>query len=125
MLQPPSPGSFVWFWLIYSRREASTAAVVTLDTVVDERRMMTDNMTRSPARLCSRDGKLCYYGRLEYEFLALLPCFLLFIFSPSLSRRVSLFRVASPVPQSSAALLQRIRVIIILSHLGIPFVIFM
>ena len=34
---------------------------------------------RSPARLClcSRDGKLCYYGRLEYDFLsffcALLP----------------------------------------------------
>ena len=86
---------------------------------------MANNVTKPSARLCSRDGKLCYYGRLEYEFLALLPCFLLFIFSPSLSRRVSLFRVASPVPQSSAALLQRIRVIIILSHLGIPFVIFM
>ena len=102
-------------------------AVLTLDdAVVDEsRKKMADSAARSPARLCSRDWKLCCHRRLEYEFLALLPCFLLFIFSPSLSRRVSLFRVASPVPQSSAALLQRIRVIIILSHLGIPFVIFM
>ena len=111
MLQPPSPGSFVWFWLIYSRREASTAAVVTLDTVVDERRMMTDNMTRSPARLCSRDGKLCYYGRLEYDFLAFVPCFLLFLWSPSLSRYVSLLRVPSTV-QQSATLQQVLRVLV-------------
>ena len=33
-------------------------------------------MTRSRARLCSRDGKVRYHGRLEYDFLifcALLP----------------------------------------------------
>ena len=47
-------------------------------------------MTRSPARLCSRDGKLCYYGRLEYDFLAFVPCFLLFLFYASFSRYVYL-----------------------------------
>ena len=26
-------------------------------------------VARFPARLCSRDGKLCYYRRLEYDFL--------------------------------------------------------
>ena len=52
MLQPPSPGSFVWFSLICSRRDGSTAAVVTLDTVVDEsRKKMADSVTRSTARL--------------------------------------------------------------------------
>ena len=51
---------------------------------------------RSPARLCSRDGKLFYYRRVEYDFLAfflpLLPSFLPLLpsFSPSLSRHVSL-----------------------------------
>ena len=63
---------------------------------------------RSPARLCSRDGNFCYYGRLEYDFLdfilclascleydflaffcALLPTFFFILsFSPSLSRYV-------------------------------------
>ena len=40
---------------------------------------MAYGVTRSPARLfiCSGDGKLCYYGGLEYDFLAFfLPCFL-------------------------------------------------
>ena len=38
------------------------AAVVTLDDAVDEsRKKMADSVTRFPARLCSRDGKLCYY----------------------------------------------------------------
>ena len=38
---------------------------------------MAYSVTRSPARLflCSGDGKLCYYGGLEYDFLAFfLPC---------------------------------------------------
>ena len=41
---------------------------------------MADGATRSPARLCSRDGKICYYyRRLEYDF----SCFLrLTSFSP-------------------------------------------
>ena len=45
---------------------------------------MAYSVTRSPARLCNRDGKLCYYGHLEYDFLvffcALLPTFLIFSF---------------------------------------------
>ena len=61
MLQPPSPGSFVWFSLICSRGGA-TAAVVTLDTVADEsRKKMADGLARSPSRLCSIDGKICCY----------------------------------------------------------------
>ena len=79
-LQPPSPGSIVWFCLICSRRGGSTAAAVTLDTVADEStNKMADGATRSPARLCSRDGKVCYDGRLEFDFLSFVPCFPLFI----------------------------------------------
>ena len=127
MLQPPSPGSLVWFWLICSRREGSTAAVVTLDTAVDEsRKSMVDYVTGFPARLCSRNGKLCYYGRLEHDFLAFLPCSLLLLFSPSLSRHVSLINsVPSSGHQSSATLQQVVRVlsscvICILYHLRLP-----
>ena len=65
---------------------------------------MTYNVTRSPARLWSRDGKLSYYGRLEYDFLVFVPCFLLLSFSPSLFRYVYLLRVPSSVQQSSATL---------------------
>ena len=62
----------------------STAAAVTLDTVADEsRKKMADGVTRSPARFCSRDGNICYCGRLEYDFLAFVPCFLLFLNSPA------------------------------------------
>ena len=32
---------------------------------------MADGVTRSPARLCSRRGKICYHKRLEYDFLTL------------------------------------------------------
>ena len=82
MLPPPSPLSFVWFWLICSRKGGSTAAVVTLDTAVDEsRKKIADRVARFPTRLCSRDGKLRYYRRLEYDFLAFLPCLLQFFFS--------------------------------------------
>ena len=47
---------------------------------------MAYSMTRSPARLClrSREGKLCYYGRLEYDFLA----FFCALLPTSLSRYV-------------------------------------
>ena len=51
-----------------------------LDSVADKSRKMTYSVTRSPARrcLCSRDGKVCYYGRLEYDLLAFfVSCFLL------------------------------------------------
>ena len=65
---------------------------------------MTGSVKRSPARLCSRDGKLFYYGRLEYGFLDFVPSFLLFLFCPSLSRHVYLLRVPSSVQQSSATL---------------------
>ena len=45
----------------------STSAVLTLDTAVDEegRKEMADRAARSPARLCSRDGKLCYHRHLD------------------------------------------------------------
>ena len=58
---------------------------------------MVDRVARSPDRRYRRDGKLCYYRRLEYDFLAfyLLPSFL--YFSQSLSGYVSLLRVASTV----------------------------
>ena len=46
---------------------------------------MADREARSPARPCSKDERLCYYRRLEYDFLALLPCFLLFLFFSALS----------------------------------------
>ena len=53
---------------------------------------MADGVTRSPARLCSRDGKICYYyGRLEYVFSCFL-CLASFFFSPSLSRHVYLLK---------------------------------
>ena len=130
MLQPPSPGSFIWFSLICSRRGGSTTAVVKFDTVVDESRTkMADSVTRSPARLSNRDGKLCHYGRLEYGFLAFVLCFLRSLFSPSLSRYVSLLRVPSSVQQSSCTLQQEVRVlpscvICIRPHLGIALFLF-
>ena len=91
MLQPPSPGSFVWFSLICSRGGGgSTAAAVTLDTVAYGSRKMADGVARSPYRLCSRDGKICCYALrtifLLACFCALLPTFrfsfLSFLFFP-------------------------------------------
>ena len=42
---------------------------------------MADRVARSPARLCSRDGKLCYYyRRLEYDLFFSLSCFYAFCF---------------------------------------------
>ena len=39
----------------------SAAAAVTLDSVADEsRKKMADSVTRSPSRLCSRDGKIFF-----------------------------------------------------------------
>ena len=80
---------------------------------------MAYSITRSPARLCRRDGKLCFYGRLEYHFLAFVPCLLLFSFSPSFSRYVYLIRVPSSVQQSSATILSKyvVRVLSFLCHL--------
>ena len=86
----------------------STAAAVTLDTVAAEsRKKMADGVTRSPARLrCCRVGKRYYYERLEYDFvLFIVPCFLLFIISPALSRYVYLLRFPSSVKQQSATVL--------------------
>ena len=105
LLQSSSPGSFGWFSLICLRGGASTAAVVRLHTVTDKsRKKMTDGVTRSPARLGRRDGKICYYGSPEYDFLAFVPCFQFFVFSPSLSRYVYLLSVLSSVQQSFATL---------------------
>ena len=84
LVQPPSPGSFVWFSLICSRGGGSTAAAVTLDTVADEsRKKMADGVARSPSRHCSRDGKIscCHGDALSTIFLLVfVPCFLLFVF---------------------------------------------
>ena len=71
----------------------------TLDTVADENRKMADGVTRSPARLCSRDRNLCYNGRLEYDFLAFVPCFLLYYFL--LPYPGMFYLVPSSVQQSS------------------------
>ena len=71
MLQPLSAGGLFGFRWFFSEGGRSTAGVAARDTVADEsRKKMADGRTRSPARLCSRDGKICYYGRLEYDFLA-------------------------------------------------------
>ena len=97
MLQPPNLGSSVWFLLMYSQRKGATAAVLTYDTIVDESRKIADRVTRFPARFCSRDRKLRYRRRLEYDFVALVSCLRRFLssFSPSLSRYVSLHVAAS------------------------------
>ena len=81
-----------------------TTAAVTLDTVADEgKNNLAEGVTRSPARLCSRGGKLCYYVRLEYDFLVFfVPCFSQFIFSPSWY--FCLLRVPSSVQQSAVTL---------------------
>ena len=114
---------FRWFVRVGG---GSTAAAVTLDTVAAEsRKKMADGVTRSPARLCSRDRKNCYYGRLEYDFLLFVPCNLLLSFSPALSMYVCLLRVPSSVQHSSASLSKCVFcsmcscVICILPHLGI------
>ena len=67
-LQPSS--SICFFYLV--TEGGSTAAVLTLDTTaVDEsRKTMADRAARTPVQLCSNDGKLCYYRRLECGCLA-------------------------------------------------------
>ena len=95
------------FSLICSREGGSTAAVVTIDTVVDESRKMANSVTSSPARLCSRDGMLCYCGRLEYDFLTFVPCFLLFTFFPSLFIPAC-FSSRVPSSQQSSATLSKL-----------------
>ena len=71
------------------------AAVMTPDTFADESRKMAHSVTRFPARFGSTARTLCYYGRLEYDFLALafVPSFLRFLFSPSFYWYVYLLRV--------------------------------
>ena len=58
---------------------------------------------RPIADLCSRDGKLCCYGRLEYDFLAFscawLPTFLIFFFLIPVCLQY-LVRVPSSMQQS-------------------------
>ena len=82
MLQPPSLGSFVLFFVdLFGEGGGSTVAAVILDTVADEsRKKMADGVTRSPSRLCSREGKICCSGDALVRFscvLAFVPCFLL------------------------------------------------
>ena len=72
---------------------------------------MAERVTTSPVRLCSRDGKICYYWvrRLEHDFLFLCLASFFPSFSPSLFGYVSLVRTASSVQQSSAPRLQHFR----------------
>ena len=59
----------------------STAAAVTLDTVADgSMKKMADDVTMSPARLYGKYGDNCYYGRLEDDSFAFVPCFLVLFF---------------------------------------------
>ena len=78
-------------------------------------------VTRSPARLCSRDGKRCFNRRLGYGFLVFLPCSLLSFssFSLSLSQcsSSSCFVRAAVICFSSASMCSY--VICILSHLKV------
>ena len=123
---------------LFAGEGGSTAAAVTLDTVADESRKMADGVARSPSRLCSRDGKIsCYGDALSTIFLlAIVPCFLLFVFRFSFlsflfffpaSRYVYLLRVPSSVQQPSATLSKYVFystflsacVICTLPHLGI------
>ena len=68
------------------------------DTVADERRKkMAYGVTMSPARLCSRDGDIFYYGRLEHDLIAFVPLLTTFQISAALSRYVHLRRVPSSV----------------------------
>ena len=100
---------------ICSRWGSATAAVLTLDTVVvekDDLRKITRRAARSPARLCSGDGNLCFYRRLEHDFFLLFcSAYLSSSFSPSIPPYVSLLRVASSVKRSSVPL-QQVRVLV-------------
>ena len=98
---------------LYAGGGGSTTAAVTLHTVDDESRKMEDGVARSPSRLCSKDGKIGFYGdALSTNFLfALAPCFLFFFFIFLFfsyvflaSRYVYLLRVPSSVQQPSATL---------------------
>ena len=128
MLQPTNPSSFAWVSLICSRRGGSTAAVLALDTAVEEsRKKMADRVARSPVRLCSRDGKICYYRRLEYDFLFLnLASYFLFLsFFLSVRVRVcfssSCYFVRAAVICSTLASTCVLLVICIPPYLIIPF----
>ena len=92
---------------------------------IDESTKMAGRAARSPARLCSRDRKLCFYRRLEYDFLACLLCFLFFFFLSVLipvrfSSSCCLVRAAAICASSASTCASC--VIHILSHLRIPFV---
>ena len=63
----------------------ATAAVLTLDIAVDEDRKMSGHVARAPARLGSRDGKLCYYHRLSFYSASLMPGVLVLFLSSVLT----------------------------------------
>ena len=129
----------VWFgfrWFVHGGR-GSTAAVLRLDTALNQsRKNMADSVTtRFPARLRSRDGELRYYGRLEYDFLAFWPRFLLLTFlifsvlipvclSPSCSFVCAAVIGCPPTSNTCPCWRHFYGVISILPHLGIPFVLF-
>ena len=55
--------------------QKSSLTTIQLDIVADEnRKKMAYGVTKPPARLSRRNGLLCYYGRLEYDFLTYVLC---------------------------------------------------
>ena len=73
----------------------STTAAVTLGTVAAESgKKMADGVTRSPSRLCSRDGQICCYGH------ALSTIFLLLCLASYYSMSFLSFLIFSCVPVS-------------------------
>ena len=112
LIQSPSPGIFAWFRLICLPRGDSTAGVVTLDTAVDESRKMVDSVTRFPVRLCSRDGKLCYYGRLQHDFLLCLASYFSYFLIPYPGMFVFFVFLRLSSSHLSATLQQVVRVLV-------------
>ena len=93
---------------------------MTLDTAVDKSRKMADSVTRSPARLCSRDGKLYYCGCLEYDALLPTGTYLVFFLIPACFSSSCCFVCVAIICSSPASTCSC--VFRIMPHVGIPFV---
>ena len=94
------------FWWIY-------------DTVDDEsRKKMEYSATRSPARLGNRHRETLLLWTPGVRFSCFVPCFLLFLFSPSLSRYVYLLRVPSSVQQSCVTLSKHVVRVLLVSFVS-------
>lgn len=82
----------------------ATAAASEPDTAIDDSNVeVADMAAKSPDRLCSKDGKTCFYRRLEYDlvFLSLISSCLLCSFSSLVPYVLS---ISVPVSYSQALL---------------------